>query len=279
MNKKPNVMIAISHGLYEPWISILENGQKRTWLQSIRPQNVEIVHFHGTPVGKFGWKLDRLHESIRWFNRWLAFFLRVWDRIIAIPFTFYIPRFEESKLLHEQDVSIHIKLPDTYRLMRWKDLAIFDYFLKCSNAHFIFMTTTSSYINIAKLNDMIEKLPLKNLYAGVKAYKGAEFAAGNNRLISRDVVEQIVRNRVLFDPGYIEDYSLGKLMTRLGIIFKELPSLHIQDESILEKISFPELNNYFHIRVKSGTFNHRNDVYLMNVIHERLVTNPYTGAN
>ena len=81
---KPTLLIALQHGLYEPWISILKNGQMETWLKDTPNNDCEIVHFHSTPVGKFGWYFDRIHEKLRWMNRYTSLALRFFDRISTI---------------------------------------------------------------------------------------------------------------------------------------------------------------------------------------------------
>lgn len=53
MKKQPNedskVLCAISHGLYEPWLQILREGQQKTWLDQEFPDGFNLIHFHGTP--------------------------------------------------------------------------------------------------------------------------------------------------------------------------------------------------------------------------------------
>jgi hypothetical protein len=117
---------------------------------------------------------------------------------------------------------------------------------------------------------MISALPKAGLYAGVKAYEGANFAAGNNRLISRDVAIAILKNRIYFDCGMIEDAAMGRLVNRLGFPFRQLPSLNITTLGQLESSQDSIFENHFHIRVKSGSFLQRNDVEIMKQVHSRI---------
>jgi len=64
-----SLLCAVGHGLYTPWLDILKNGQEKTWLKDPIPSNLELIHFHGTPVGKTLQAWDKAHEKLRWSNR------------------------------------------------------------------------------------------------------------------------------------------------------------------------------------------------------------------
>jgi hypothetical protein len=90
--KKSKILIVVAHGLYEPWVNILHEGQRKTWLRWPLPEEVKVIHLHGTPLSPIGWKLDRLHEKIRWTNKWVARPLAWLDRFLLLPFRWYIPK-------------------------------------------------------------------------------------------------------------------------------------------------------------------------------------------
>jgi hypothetical protein len=269
--KNPKVLVALFHGLYEPWLGILHQGQAKTWLELDRPSEMQVVHFHSTKLGALGWKFDRFHEFLRWKNKWYAYVLQIFDRLVGFPLMFYVPSYSRSEKLDTTDLAVHIHFPDSYQFMRWKDLSVLKYFVTETSADFIFMSTTSSYLLPHKLLEVIQTLPRNRVYAGVNPYDGANFAAGNNRLISRDVAKLILKHRYKFDPGVIEDRAMGEMLTGLNIGFKALPSLHLTSEDELSKTSNPELMSNFHIRVKSGAFHKRNDVALMQAVHRRVL--------
>ena len=134
------------------------------------------------------------------------------------------------------------------------------------------MTTNNSYLNFTNLKKLVSELPLTEFYGGAKAYDGAEFAAGNSRLISRDVAKLIMKNRRNFSLGLIEDSAMGKLVKSLDLDFTPLPTLIIESSERLAQISDLELKNHFHFRVKSGSITSRNDVQIMTSLHKRLVS-------
>jgi hypothetical protein len=267
----PKVLVALFHGLYEPWLSILNQGQAKTWLDLDRPSEIQVVHFHSTKLGALGWKFDRLHEFLRWKNKWFAYVLQIFDRLVGFPLMFYVPSYSRSEKLDTTDLAVHIHFPDSYQFMRWKDLSVLKYFVTETNADFIFMSTTSSYLLPHKLLEVIQAFPMNKVYAGVDPYNGANFAAGNNRLISRDVANLILKHRIRFDPGVIEDRAMGEMLTRMKIEFKPLPSLHVTSEDELDGTPNSKLMSHFHIRVKSGAFHKRNDVSLMRAVHRRVL--------
>lgn len=264
------LLISVAHCLNEPWLSIFSEGSRATWLNTKMPSNFQLIHFHGLKLSKFWNSWDVLHEKIRWKNRWVAAPLRWFDQVLALPFLSTIPSVKPSKLLETFNLSLEINCKDTYQFLRWKDIAILDYFVNRTNADFLFMTTNNSYVNFDKLSYLLRSLPSDSFYGGVVAYEGARFAAGNNRFLSRDVAELILRNRRKFPAGEIEDVAMGKIVTKLGFSFKPLNSLVLQSLHDLEVASDEDLLRNYHFRVKSGSLTSRNDVSIMLKLHSRL---------
>ena len=216
MSKDIKVLCAISHGYYKPWIEIATEGQSKTWLADELPQGFEVLHYHGSPLSSFGQKLDRLHERVRWTNRYIGYILKTFDALVAFPFLWWEPKVSSSALLPMKHPSIHIHSPDSYLTFRWKSRAMMKYALENYDFDFLFMTTTSSYIRPAKLLSIASEFPLSKFYAGAKAYEGATFAAGSNRFLSRDLVEYIVTNKTSYLPHLIEDVSLARSLTKVS---------------------------------------------------------------
>lgn len=266
----PKIFCSITHGLYSPWVDILHDGQVPTWLCNPELPNFSINHFHGIPGGKSVMNFDRLHERIRWTNRWVAAPLRILDNLCGFPIRNYIPTQKNSNHLHLQHPVTQINFLDIYATMKWKDLSILDYFLRNSDCDFIFMTTTSSYIRPRKLMEIVSSLPRQGVYAGAVAYEGANFAAGNNRLFSRDTAEAIVTFRRKLACGTIEDLAIGNLCAEIGFKLIELPKINISSMDELHSLSDKDLESNFHFRLKSGTIDDRNDVPIMRELHRRV---------
>ena len=269
VNSEVKVLCAVVHGLYQPWISILENGQTPTWLSDGFPKNFSVVHFHGRPVGSLGRGIDRVHEKIRWGGRVPNQILRIIDRILMFPFLISIPKVTISNSLPARIPGIRIEWPDIYATLRWKDLAIIEYFCKKTDFDFLFMTTSSSYIRPFKLIEYCSKFEVGDVYAGSKPYPDAEFVSGANRILSRSTAEAVLSSRVFWDPAVIEDVALGDLIRKNGIEYQSYDQCNIPSLEYLESLSDEMLLSNYHFRVKSGSINERQDVQIMKRLSER----------
>ncbi len=264
---KPKILCAISHGIYEPWISILKNGQSATWLAEDFPENFRVLHFHASPVRGFWVVLDRFHEYLRWRSIWTARMLRILDNLFSIPFMNYIPKIVSSKLLDEKAPALHVLFPDTYVTYRWKFLSLLKYFVEQTEDDYLFVTTTASYVQPKMLLKHVENVPKKGVYAGAEPYPQANFISGSNRILSRDIAIQILANRTKWKTGTIEDVALADLVKSLGNRLDTFPILNISSLDELNRISDFQLLNSYHFRLKSGTLNNRNDVEIMTQLH------------
>ena len=147
---------------------------------------------------------------------------------------------------------------------------MFRYALDNYEFDFLFMTTSSSYIRLDELSKLLSKQNRVEFFGGARAYEGANFAAGSNRVLSRDLVQSILHRAFDYLPFPIEDLSLTKSVLRRGVRLVRLPHLDIDSLEKLEKISDTELLNHYHFRLKSGALENRNDVDIMTELHRRL---------
>lgn len=266
-----SVLCAISHGLYDPWIAILHDGQELTWLTSPRPQGFEVVHFHGTPVSKMWKNVDKIHERIRWSTRKKAALLKILDFFLTLPLMEYDATYSKSELLSTRDLSVHTHFPDTYLTYRWKELAFFKYFIQETDCEYLFLTSTSSYVRPSKLMEFIQSLPSTKVYAGALPYKDANFVSGSNRILSRDVVEAVLAKSKSFNPTIIEDVALGRVILGMGITPILHPLFNIADMGELLNTSDNDLMESYHFRLKSGALDNRGDIEIMIALHERIL--------
>lgn len=267
----PKVLCAVSHGLYEPWLTILREGQQTTWLTVAFPENFEVVHYHGTPVGKFLQGMDRLHERIRWKNRYLGSLLRLIDNIFLAPLVYYIPKSETSKLLTTAEKAIHIKFPDTYLTYRWKFLSLLEYFLDETDSQFLFITSTASYIQPDLVLNFVREIRDQSTLAGAEPYDRAGFISGSNRIISREIALQTLQTRKKWQPGVIEDVEFSRLVISNQNKIKSFPIANIDSIAKLTDTSDSLISNTYHFRLKSIQGSTRNDVSIMKALHERVL--------
>jgi len=266
----PKILVAVGHGYYAPWIDIAIKGQNETWLADQVPSNIEILHYHGSPLGRTGLMLDRIHERIRWSNRLGYALLGLFDSVVTFPFLAIIPKSSTSKLLSLKHKTIHVRWPDSYLTFRWKAKGMFKFVIKNYDFDFLFMTTSSSYIRLEELSKLLSVQMTNRFFGGATAYSGANFAAGSNRVFSRDLVQNLLNRPLDYLPFPIEDVSLSKSVMKDGIKLARLPHLDIDSLENLHKLTDAELLNHYHFRVKSGSLDNRNDVAIMKSLHERL---------
>jgi hypothetical protein len=265
----PSVLCAVSHGLYQPWLDILRDGQEETWLRDQVPDNIEIVHFHGTPLNRFFHALDQLHERIRWSNRYVYRVLKMLDNALLKPWMNYTPITEKSSLLKSQQEVLHIRFPDAYLTYRWKLLGLMDFFFNHTNHDYLFTTTTASYINLKVLSQKILEFEPGDTYFGALPYEGADFVSGSNRIFSRETVEKVLLAKSEWKPGIIEDLAVGQLLLKLGIQPTFVPIINISSMQELESFEEEAFRKNYHFRLKSGPNSKRDDVRIMRAFHSR----------
>jgi len=268
---KPKILVAVGHGYYSPWIDIALKGQDQTWLAGDLPSNIEILHYHGSPLNKLGLRLDKFHERIRWSNRFGYALLALFDSLVTFPFLAITPKSSTSKLLFLRHKTIHVRWPDSYLTFRWKAKGMFRFILENYDFDFLFMTSSSSYIRTAELSRLLSEQTPSRFFGGATAYEGAKFAAGSNRVLSRDLVQNLLRNPLDYLPFPIEDLSMSESILGDGVELVRLPHLDIDSLEKLQQLADKELVNHYHFRVKSGSLDNRNDVVIMKTLHERLL--------
>lgn len=273
------VLCALSHGLYEPWLGILKEGQQKTWLNQDFPEGFELIHFHGTPGGKSLQALDRMHEKLRWKNRWIASALRILDNIVLLPLISYIPRYEYSKMLSDSRKVIHIRFPDTYLTYRWKFLSLLKYFLDETDSDFLFVTTTASYVQPKLVLNFARSLSKENIYAGAEPYPDANFISGSNRIISRDIARQVLENRRNWAIGLIEDVALTNLIKAEGNELITFPIMNVGSLGELDSLTDVDLTSSYHFRLKSFQGEERLDATIMKKLHSRIMRSNQVRSN
>jgi hypothetical protein len=265
------VTCAIGHGLYEPWLSILREGQLNTWLAVEMPESFQVIHFHGTPISKIGQWFDRCHERLRWRNRYVAKLLSVFDNVVLFPLLGFIPKYEKSKHLNDFDNAIHIRFPDSYLTYRWKFLSLLKYFVEKTDSDYLLITSSASYIQPNLALNFIGAIPNASTYVGAEPYEGAGFISGSNRIISRRIAMQVLETRKKWRPGIIEDVELSRLITANGNHLQSFPIANISSIEALSQTTSQIIRDNYHFRLKSYVGKDRDDVRIMQALHSRVM--------
>jgi GT2 family glycosyltransferase len=213
--------------------------------------------------------LDRAHETARWHPRGKNV-VPVIDDVVTKPFRHRIQRVKRTDFLTAKGGGWHQNLPDIYVLQRWKVLGSLSTSL-IETYDYIYFTTASSYVRVDELLRRISMLPSTGVYAGTRmTLKGDEFASGASRILSRDVVEEVLRQRHRYPNDVMEDVGLGRLLRQVGVELIPLPSLNIASMGELQSLTDEQLHEHFHFRLTSGTRKDRQDVDLMHALDARL---------
>lgn len=268
------VHCAVYSALYQPWLDIIINGQEKTWISADLPKNFTIAHYHGIPIPKYLRIVDDLRLKFRFTNRWVDYFLRFFEYILFFPFLAIAPDARISKRVDFRFDSIQINFPDFYNTTRTKMLGVMKYFLNETSDDFLLFTTSSSYIVPSRLMEFVEALPDSVEIVGSKPYAAATFISGSNLLLSRNLVENIMKNRRKWDPTLLNDVGLGKFLNKLQVEMNFIPLMNISSLEILQNTSDTELKLYYHFRLKSqqtiGSNKLRNDITIFHALHKRI---------
>ena len=109
--------------------------------------------------------------------------------------------------------SLHVKVPSMLLTLPIVELVLFKYFLNRTKADYLYTSNSSFYINLTKLEELIQTFPTNKVYGGTTdTFDNIHFQPGANRILSRDLVEKLVLNFSLWDFSYIEDVAMGQLL-------------------------------------------------------------------
>jgi hypothetical protein len=258
--------IFIGHADYEPWAAIVRNGPIQTWFKN----EIDNVYYVS---GKKSNSIIRGLDTAFWNAKWHPKFGRT---AVAIEFILqktlksYRPKHKLTILEGTQKKLIEFQMPDLNILYCHKTINLLHQSLAFEWKHYV-SVTSSSYINIKALENVIARLPKTNCVAGRIMRQGSNlFPCGTFRIFSRDVVELIVENREKYPLYLPEDLALGKLIVDLNFEQIELASLDLPNLETLESYTFQELAAIPHFRCKSGTHKARQDVDIILKLHSRL---------
>jgi hypothetical protein len=174
---------------------------------------------------------------------------------------------------------------DIVPFVMFKMLLTLEWFVHETQYKYLYVTTTSSYLRITRLISHINSIQGPIEFGGsILKHNQIEFISGANRLFSREVAENILKNKHKLDLFIPEDVAISKLVVSLGHELLNLPTLNIDSEQKLSELTESDLRYNFHFRLKSvgslkafnmvnATYDEkvkRDDVKLMHLLHERV---------
>jgi len=263
---KNTVLIAISHGNTEPWTTIWKEGQEKTWIQD-NVHGSKIVHVQSKDAPYLIKKFDEIHEGNR-YRKVIGMWQGRFDKIFTLFISKKIPKY----LFDGNNCTLIVNSWSTYYLQGRRNIALYDWFLKNTNDDFLFVTTTSSYINQVQLLKIVQEFnPSDEIYAGYLLPEGSEeqFVSGAGKLLSRKSVEVIKNNWNKHTHETLEDVCLGLFMRDKGITATPLSRISLPTPESAKALPESTLQTEFHFRCKSDQIPRR-DVEIMRILHLRL---------
>ena len=262
---KPSYLIILGHALYEPWLSILINGQLKTWASTTNPL---ILHAYATPVNRVLHWLDQKYWALKW-NKHVGRIVLILE-IVVLKFFNRRPTSTKQVVSNYGFNALEVGMLDLNTQMNRKSLAVIKYASKLK-VDFIVFTTSSSYINLNNLEKCLMSLPRENLAAGrLLEQSGEIFPSGSFRIFSPDLLIAALGNLKLYKYWLPEDLALGKLLKHESPSFVQIASIDIDSWGGIENLTQEDLDRVVHYRLKSGTILERNDIALMLDLHKKI---------
>lgn len=265
-----SILIAVIHGPYEPWLSILRDGQMQTWIK--QENEVDVVNVFGKPINKFKKEIDQKLYFLRWNrNKVLAYSSLLVEAFLKklIRLEKYKPKSIE-KVSSEFGIVWEVQMPDSLLLQGVKNLSVLREFLK-KDYEYLVTTITSSYVNVPKLKAYLSENKSTH-FAGGRIEKSGEmdYQQGSFRVYSREVVLELVKNSKHYQHWKIEDIAMGKLVNSLGFQVTPMPNITLNTRSDILKLTHKELHETISYRCKSQQGEIRFDSQIMKELHNLL---------
>lgn len=162
--------------------------------------------------------------------------LSTWDsiQIEGVETVFYCGQSTKE----DTEKVIYLPVKDSLMSMGEKTIQAFEWALKNKSFDYIARVNSSCYVNKKKLIKHVQGKPDTGLYCGVQAesYGIPYLWGGCQYIISKDIAQLVVDNCKQWDHTKIEDVSIAKLLTELGIAFDgsgNAAAIHLEEKDNL----------------------------------------------
>lgn len=264
------ILICVIHGPYEPWLTILREGQIKTWMS--QDSAIKIVNVFGKAIPNQLLGLDQNIYFKRWSqNRFVAYFSLGIEAGIktVLPIKKIKPTVVKSASPGEPEVWT-VRMPDTLLLQGIKNLAAFRASLD-EDYDYLVTTITSSYINLNKLSEQLIDAERKHFVGGrIEESGDMQYQQGSFRVFSRDVVEYIVKSSNDYKHWLIEDIAMGRLVNSKYSKFTIIENFTLNSLESVRALTKSDLSKIVSYRCKSIVGNARIDHEIMQSLNKRL---------
>jgi hypothetical protein len=260
------IVVAISQGNEAPWTEIRKT-QQETWIRKFENQAL-IIHYSSKNPPLILKILDSFLEKYRFHSK-IGRVVSVISRVMSIFTSSKVPKYRYN----EEKKELVVNSYSTYLLFGRRNLALYDWFLKNTNAKFLFQTNTSSYLDVAKLIFITSKLdPNNSIFSGVinnPQSNSFKIISGAGRLLSRELIIEILKYKNLLKFDNLEDICISELIAGLPATVIPLERYDLPSIVTLNETPDDVLRGFFHFRCKSENAL-RSDSKIMLALHQRL---------
>tara|TARA_B100001996_G_C18670117_1_gene596388 strand:- start:3303 stop:4208 length:906 start_codon:yes stop_codon:yes gene_type:complete len=153
-------------------------------------------------------------------NLMIPFIKKTWGNNNEIKTIIYQGDSTEDNL--DSKNILRLKIPGDYEHLTHKLLHCIQWIDKNLEYDYILRTTTTTYIDIDNLKNLIKTLPPSNLYHSTlvtyppfphKKEDEIIFGSGTGTILSKDIVKLIINNLDKWDYTLLDDVAMGKLLT------------------------------------------------------------------
>jgi hypothetical protein len=209
--------------------------------------------------------------------------LKTWDSVDVegVETIFYCG----NPVKENTDKVIYFPIDESLFTMGYKTLEAYEWALKNKEFDYIARVNSSCYVNKKELKKYCETLPKEKVFAGLTVTATPKWMWGGGQFIfSRDIIEEIVSNRLSWDHTVMEDRAVSYLLDNLNITFTAGRACSIEKktanwyclcygEDSIEFTDFADMNklkNQFFIRCKQDG-KRETEEYIMKQLYQNLI--------
>lgn len=249
------ISVSILHVDRAQWKKFVDEIQIPSWVnQSLH--NFEFNYY--TSLDSRLWQIiNKCIEWMRWKgNRYTAYGISYFLMFALRPLRNRVPRYFKVKVDDFGFNHFVVKFPELTSTMRWKRMAIIDNFLRNTDNDFLIMLTSTSILNLSKVNIVLaSSLNLKE-NEKVGAFAGGpigdcadgKFISGSFVVLNRDSANLVLRDLSKHPVHSMDDISLSVGLRRSGVALTELSSLNLESIDKLNLITNESFQTYLHFR-------------------------------
>ncbi len=263
MSNNPRIAILITDCYGEPFEQLRKEFSPILAAEALR-NGIDCYFIKGNHPTKLENAVERISNLMRYSKFWPI--QRVCDGLVLLRFNFFPPK----AWISSQEITVNVG--EGLRKLGIKVLSGLSILEK--NYDVVIKTTSSSAFNFEKLFEAIEGLPLSKgepIYAGsvIQFNSNKPFVSGANLLLNRKAIQLLLKKRVKWNHGELDDVAIGKIMRSNDVSIHKLTTLNIDTLDALGKIPLEVLKESQHFRCKSSEMP-RNDLAILKVLATRL---------